>query len=73
MVLHKDMFSRQHSCLTEKYWGRWCQDCALLGCSKMGIFEVERGSRLIANSVKDLLCKRQRLGSSKCNWDFVKT
>lgn len=46
-VLHKDKFSRQPSCLTEKYWGRWCQDCALLRCSKMGL--GGEGSRLIVN------------------------
>lgn len=68
-VLHKDVFSRQHSCLTGKPWGRWCRDCALLGCSKMGL--GGEGSRLIPNSVTDLLPKRQRLGPSKCKWDFV--
>lgn len=70
-MLHKVMFSRQHSCLIEKSRGRWCQDCALSGCSKMGL--GGEGNRLIPNSVTDLLPKRQRLGPSKCNWDFVKT
>lgn len=62
-VLHNDTFSREHPCLTRKFWGRWCQDCAWLGYSEMG--QSGDSSRFFPRSVAALLCKGQKLGPSK--------